>query len=214
MDEGVKRKVDTFFAKWKQQVYKKGEILIRADEDPSGIFYLTEGLVRQYTISRSGEEVVLNIYKPSAFFPMLWAMTRVHNMYFFEALNSVTIRKAPKDQALEFIKQEPDVLYDLLRRVYIGIDGLLTRMTYLMTGNAYEQLIIELLLHAQRFGIKKNGFIEVQNVTEREFASHSGMTRETISRELKKLKEKGIVTFSKNNLIIENIEDLESELVS
>lgn len=205
MDRKIAEKLDCFFAQFKRQSYKKGEILIRADDDPPGIFYLKEGVVKEYAISRKGDELVVNIFKPIAFFPMSWAINETPNVYYFEAITTVEVWRAPKEKVIEFIKNEPDVLFDLIRRVYRGTDGILTRMTYLMSGNAYARLVTELLIAAKRFGMPLR-------ISEKDLAAQSGMTRETVSRELKKLKDKGLVTFDKHFLTIQNAEKLEQEL--
>lgn len=212
MDTTVESKVDIFFSQHKKQNYKKGEILIRADDDPAGIFYLKDGNVKEYAISKKGDELVVNIFKPNAFFPMSWAMNNSSNSYFFEATTDVTLWRAPKNEVLEFLKNNPDVLYDLLRRVYKGTDGILTRMTYLMAGHAYGRLITEIIIQAKRFGKSSNDSI-VLNIAEKDIASQSGMTRETVSREMKKLKEKGLLGFNKNALVISDIQLLEDELL-
>ena len=214
MNEEIAKKLETFFLQFKHLKYKKGEILIRADDNPSGIFYLVSGTVRKYAISKKGDELVVNVFKPISFFPMSWAMNNEYNEYFYDALTPVEIYRAPKEPVLEFIKANPDILYDLMSRVYRGTDGLLRKMTYLMAGNAYTKLITELIIHAKRFGkkIEKSEKIEV-TISEKELATQSGITRETVSREMKELKDKGLVTFNKNVLTINNIEDLESELV-
>jgi len=212
MDSTIAKKIETFFTQFKHITYKKGEIIIRADDDPSGIFYLVSGNVRKYAISNKGDELVVNIFKPISFFPMSWAINNEHNEYFYDALTPLEIYRAPKEKVVEFIKNNPDVLYDLLSRVYIGTDGLTRRMTYLMAGNAYARLVTELIIHAKRFGKKTSTKIEV-TVSEKELATQSGMTRETVSREMKVLKDRKLVTFAKNILTIKNIEELEKELV-
>jgi len=214
MDTNVAKKIENFFIKFKNIKYKKGEILIRADDDPNGILYLVSGNVCQYAISQKGDEFVVNIFKPISFFPMSWAINDEPNEYFYEALTSVEIYRAPKEKVVDFVKNNPDVLYDLMSRVYKGTDGLLRRMTYLMAGNAYARLLTELIIHAKRFGKKneKTTRIEIK-VSEKELASQAGMTRETVSREMKNLKDKRIVTFDKNVLAINSIEELEKELL-
>jgi CRP-like cAMP-binding protein len=52
---------ETFYQQFITRDYKKGEMLIRADDDPQGIFCLTKGYVRQYTISPVGNELSLHI---------------------------------------------------------------------------------------------------------------------------------------------------------
>lgn len=213
MEQQIQQKIDSFFRQFKHQIYKKGEILIRADEDPSGIFYVKTGIVKKYAISMKGDELVVNLFKPVSFFPMSWAINDTPNKFFYEALTDVEIWKAPKEKAVMFIQENPDVLFDLLARVYRGTEGMLTRMAYLMSGNAYARLITELLIHAKRFGTKTNENTSVAvRVSETELASQAGMTRETVSREMKVLKKKGFVTFNKNTLVIDDIEKLEEEL--
>lgn len=205
MDNKIAKKLEEFFTKFKRKTYKKREILIRADDDPSGIFYLKNGHVKEYAISKKGDELVVNIFKPISFFPMSWAINNTKNMYFFEAVTDVEVFRAPKEKVVEFVKSNPDVLYDLLSRVYKGTDGMMTRMTYLMAGNAYARLITELIIHCKRFG-------SPLKISEKDLAAQSGMTRETVSREMKMLKAKGLVVFEKNTIVLKNLSGLEEEL--
>ena len=213
MDEQVRSKIDNFFKQFKHQIYKKGEILIRVDDDPDGVFYLTQGTVKEYAISRKGEELVINVFKPVSFFPMSWAINLTPNAYYYEAFEDAQIWKAPREKVVEFIKENPDVLFNLMSRVYKGTDGILMRMVYLMSGEAYTRVVTELLISAKRFG-KPNG-TEIQlNISEKDIANQAGMARETVSREIKILKDKGLVTLQKNVLVIKNIMNLESELLN
>jgi len=208
MNSVIADKIDAYFKQFKHQQYKKGEILIRADDDPHGVFYLKEGIVKEYVISKKGDELVVNIFRPVAFFPMSWAINNTKNMYFFEAVTDAEVFRAQKEKVIEFVKNNPDVLYDLLSRVFRGTDGLLMRMAYLMSGNAYDRLVAELVIHAKRFGKSEDNKVELR-VSEKDLADQSGMTRETVSREIKIFKHKGLVTFNKNTLVINDLNQLE-----
>lgn len=213
MDVTLQKKINDFFEAFKHQEYKKGEILIRSDDNPAGVFFLKKGEVKKYTISKKGEELVVNIFKPNSFFPMSWAINNTTNNYYYEAMSDVLVYRANKNEVVQFLKKDNDVLFDLLSRVYVGLDGLLLRMVYLMSENADDRLIVELIIHAKRFG-RKNGEIYEVETSEKDMASRSGMTRETVSREMKKLRDKGLVKFNKNLLIINSITRLEEELVN
>lgn len=212
MDEVTAKKVDDFFKKYKYQAYKKGEILIRADENPQGVLYLKGGIVKQYAISRKGDELIINIFRPISFFPMSWAINKTPNNYYYEAMTNLNIWRAPSEDVVAFIKSNPDILYDLMSRVYRGTEGMLQRMTYLMGGNAYARLVIEIIIQAKRFGKNVGNRIELK-IAEKDLASQSGMTRETVSREIKLLKNKKLVVFTKNVLVIADIQKLEDELI-
>lgn len=211
METTVAKKVDDFFTKHTHQTYKKGSILIRAGDNPSGIFYLKDGLVKEYAISKKGDELVVNEFKPFAFFPMSWAMNDTPNDYFYEAMTNLNVWRAPKEETITFLKQNPDVMYDLLSRVFKGTDGIMLRMTYLMAGSAYARLVTELIIHAKRMGKKNNTTIELM-ISEKDLGTQSGLTRETVSREVRILKSKNIIDFINNKLVILDLAKLEDEL--
>lgn len=213
MNIAVQKKLNTFFKQFKTKIFKKGEFLLRADENPAHVFFLTKGEVKQYIISRKGEEVVLNIFKPISYFPVSIALIDKPNVYFYEAISECEVAIAPKKEVAAFLKIHADILFDLLTRMFSGIDGLLTRMIYLMSGSAYPRLIAELITLAKRFGDKdeKTGMVRIKLI-EKDIAAQTGMTRETVSREMKMLKQKSLIEFHKNILIIKNLEKLQSEL--
>jgi CRP/FNR family transcriptional regulator, cyclic AMP receptor protein len=213
VEQQIIKKLEDFFGKYRLQLYKKGEILVRADEEASGIYYIKDGFVKKYAISKKGEELVVNVFKPGSFFPMSRAITGYKNKYFYEAKTPLEARKAPINDVLNFLKSNPDIVYDLLTRIYRGLDGVLMRTVYLMSGSAYSRLTTELILHARRFGKyeKETGKV-ICKVSEKDLAAQSGLTRETISREMANLKKKGLLEFHANTLIVNNLKKLEEEL--
>ncbi len=210
MNKPVKDIVKTFFDGHPLVRYSKGEILLRPDETLTNVFYLVEGQVVEYDISTAGNEVVINAFKPGAFFPMSLAMNNVHNDYFFEAATKLSVREAPADEVVQFIRENPDVCYDLLRRVYLGTDGLLRRMAHLMGGKARSRLVFELLNGAARFGEKRSGNAVHIPMTEKDIAKRSGLSRETVSRTMHALKDEGLVSVRANGLYIPDTKKLEA----
>lgn len=214
MDSDVSKKLDKFFQRYKSREYKRREILIRAADEPAGLFYLTEGIVRQYAITANGEELTINVFKSPSMFPMAWVVNDSISPHFFEAMTSVTAWVAPKNEVLAFLKQEPDILLDLVKRIYKGLDGYFMRMEHLMLGSAQARLIAELLIYARRFGEQLESQVKVNfKLTERDLAAQSGIARETVSREIQKLKQRKLINFERNTLIINDLRKLEEELL-
>lgn len=155
-------KVSIFFNNYPLRTFEKRQILIRPETPLPGVFYLVEGRVSQYDIASSGSEVVVNIFKPGAFFPMSTALNNTPNYYFFETSTEVKVRVAPAEAAVHFLQDNPDITLDLLKRVYKGTDGVLRRMAHLMGGDAKHRLLFEILNTAYRFGeLQKDGSIHI-----------------------------------------------------
>lgn len=214
MQDGVKNKLEKFFSKYRQIRYKKGEIILRAEDPPQGIFLLTEGIVRQYAISPKGDDLTLNIYRPVSFFPVAFFINSSQNNYYFEAMASVFAFRAPGEEFIEFIKKEPEVMFDLLKRIYTGLEGFFLRMEYLMVGDVKNRLIAELLIYSRRFGVKTNPGITIDlKLTQKDLAAQAGVARETVGRILKTLKDSSLIGYKERKLVIKDLAKLEKELL-
>lgn len=214
MTPQVAKKVEKFFSEYPLRQYSKGELLILADENPKHIYYLVSGLVREYDISYRGDEIVVNVFKHPAFFPMSWAINKTPNRYFFEAYSKVAVREAPPQDALEFIKRNSDVMFDLLGRLYIGVEGMSRRMAHLMGGSAKSRLLFELILEAKRFGKPREDGSYLMVLNESEIASRAGLSRETVSREIRELKKMNLIEVGRKGILLQDIESLEAKLGS
>src|SRR3990170_3991305 len=181
MDKDINQKLLGFFSKHVLQSYKRGEILIRAEEEPPGVFYMINGYVKMASIFENGSELTVNIFKQGAFFPMLWAIADSDNAYFYQAMTSTEVFKATRGDALKFINDNPDVLYDLTRRLLVGMDGLLSTTQQLLYGNAYKRVASAFIVSAKRFGKSfknKNVLIDIP-LTHQDIANLAGITRKT-----------------------------------
>jgi len=208
----VDTKVSDFFQQYPLRTYPKHELLLQAEEPINSVFYIVKGQVSQYDIAPNGNEVVINVFKPKAFFPMSSAINAAKNYYFFEAGLTTQTYVAPASDAVDFLKTNPDVMFNLLSRVYRGMDGVLRRMAHLMGGNAESRLIFELLNAAYRFGEQQsNGKVRLP-LTEGDIAKRSGLARETVSRSLQALKSRGLIETNRSGISIISPHALEIEL--
>lgn len=212
MAEDITPKITKFFSRYRLRQYAKGQILILNGDDTNYIYFLVKGRVKEYDVSHRGDEIILNVFKPPAFFPMSFAINKKQSPYIFEAETDIEIHQAPADEVVVFIKANPDVMYDLLSRVYSGVDGILGRMVRLMTGNARSRLIYELVIDSDRFGtIQKNGSCLLA-IHEKDLGIRAAISRETVSREMNKLKSEGVIEMSSKGILIKNLEAFKAKL--
>ncbi|OGG12908.1 hypothetical protein A2773_01720 [Candidatus Gottesmanbacteria bacterium RIFCSPHIGHO2_01_FULL_39_10] len=209
------KEFEIFYKQFKLRSYKKGEILIRSDDDPQGIFCLTKGYVRQYTLSKAGIELTLHILKPISYFPMVWAINGTPNVYNFEALTDVEVGRAPKDKVVNFIKDKPKVIFELMSELLEDYAETLTRVEHLVFSDAYRRVISVLLYIAKHFGDNDGKQIRVGNrFTHQDIATLVGVARETASIEMVKLEKKGLLDYSDHLMMFKSIPNLELELSS
>ena len=213
MEKETSELIENFFSKFKTINYKKGEIIIRSEEEPAGIFFLKKGFVKMNIIFANGSEFTLNIFKPGSFFPMIWAIGGVENYYFFQTMSEVTVQRATKLELLDLLKNNPDVMFDITKRILIGMNGLLTNFQYLIFGNSINRVAAAIYICSKRFGeTNKNGEIVIKiKLTHQDIANLAGMVRETASISIKKLERKGIIDHLNRLILVKDLKKLEME---
>ncbi len=202
MDQHIQDKLHAYFDTQNTKTYKKGSVITAAHQEPEGISFLVRGLVEQYDITPEGNKLTVNVFKPPAFFPMSWAINKTPNVYFFTALTDVKLKQADTDKTVAFLKDNPDVMFDLLSRVYKGTDALLRRLVMSARGVAANRLMLELLLEAYRFGEETEKDMWLVEIKQSVLATRSGLARETVSREMHKLVRAKLVTLTKRGFIV------------
>lgn len=212
MNEVVTQKLHEFFEPYHLQSIGAGQRILSPGDSTENVIYLVSGSVKQYDISDKGIEVVVNVFKENAFFPLYLKLLNVSNQYFFDSLTDVKYKLAPATKVLDFLKTNNDVTLDLLARVYSGAIGQQRRMVHLMGGTARSRLIFELVTAVKRFGeFSSDGSVTLA-MHEEDIAKLSGLSRETVSRELKKLKDENLVSIINRKLSIANVTLLEDLL--
>ncbi|OGM11877.1 hypothetical protein A2V80_02080 [Candidatus Woesebacteria bacterium RBG_16_39_8b] len=206
-------KLRNFFANYKYKRYKKGEIIIRDSDEPEAIYYIVSGFVKNYSITPDGKELTLNIYKPGSYFPIYLALGRMPNYYYFQAMSDVVVFKAPLKDVELLLAEDHEILYELTKRLSIGLNGLLIRMQYLLLNDAYNKVVSTFVFLAKRFGENgKNGEVLIKlPITHYEISNLACLTRETTSVEIKKLQKMGLINKRGDLYVINNIKELTEE---
>ncbi len=199
----ISDKLRSHFGSSDVKAYAKGEIITHAGQEPEGISFLVDGVVEQYDITPEGNRITVNIFRPPAFFPMSWAINKTPNTYFYIASTDVKLQRADADKTIAFLLQNPEVMLDLLSRVYRGTDALLKRLVLATSGVAASRLIFELLIEAYRFGTEIDDSRRLVNIKQHTLAARSGLARETVSRELHKLEKAGMISLTKHGIEID-----------
>ncbi len=213
MDDTTLKDLDAFFSQYPIKQYHKDQILVYANEDPTGVFYLVSGTVRKYDIADSGDEIVMNVFKPSVFFPASWVLNKTPNRYFFQAESPIAVRRAPSDEFVDFLEAHPKIIYTLLKQVYLGLEDTQRRIIRLMHGDTRSRLLFELVIEGRRSGKLQADGSCLLSITAAELAHRAGLSRETISRELAKIvQDEDILARQGRLLVVRDLRALESQL--
>ncbi len=194
--------IDTFRRFGVKQTYKKGDYIIRPGETPSGVFYVYDGLVKAYDITKYGEENLLIIRKSDEIFPLIWALTGQERDVIYQALASTVVWKMSSDDFAGQVLSKPSALSPLLDMTIEMYRLHSERILNLEYRSVRERIVSFLITMANRFGEETPEGLNIGvPLRHQDIASSINASRETTSRELAHLERKGLL-FNKQSIII------------
>lgn len=184
------RELQPFFHKKK---FKKNEMIFMEEDTNKFMYIILNGKVKVTRITQDGKEQLLSIHKAGEFFgemSLIDSMTEPATVTAKEDCTLIIISKSDFKKLLlnhEFSEQLMMILCKRLRNAW-------NQMEWLTMLNASEKLKAIFKFLAGHYGREEKNYIKIMlKMTHAEFGELAGMSRETVSRELNKLKSKDYI---------------------
>ncbi|HSX47610.1 MAG TPA: Crp/Fnr family transcriptional regulator [Patescibacteria group bacterium] len=196
-----------------KQNFKKNDYIIRPGDTPHGVFFLYQGLVKAYDITKYGEENLLIIRKQEELFPIIWAVTGEDRGIIYQAIAPTTTYRVNQKAFLKFITNNVDALLPLLDMTMEMYRLHSQRIMTLEYRTVRERIISFLLNMSQRFGTPKDGGILIElPLRHQDIASSVNASRETASREISALERRGLLINKQSYIELKDVETLKKYL--
>lgn len=181
----------------------KGQILIYEGDDISNIFLLSSGYVKVFHIHATGTQQTIIIYAPGEPFPLVGFLSgQGVARYFYECMTDVELKVMPQREFQEKIRGNWELGEKLITYGYILSNQFTERIETLSAHRSHEKLAALLSYLADKAGEPSNGKTRLSlPLTTQEIADMCGLTRETASMQLQRMKREGIVS-GRRNLVI------------
>ncbi len=184
---------------------KKRSILIYQGEIPRQAYIVLSGVFKAYRLSNFGEEQIVGFRTKGDMFPETWIFNKTSSaLYYYEALEDAEVLTVEKPVLLDLIESNMDIKQKTLNYIVTGYTSLLMQITALEQSRAAEKLLLMMYYLMFRYGKETTtGVYHVDlKLTHTTLGSLMGLTRETTTMELGRLKRKKIVTYSSKGYVI------------
>lgn len=205
-------RLENFFQKGRKVNYAKDEIILGPHTKPRGIYFIEQGFVKIYSISKRGDENIHIIYKPGEIFPIVWALRNRRHNIFYSTVSDCQLRLVARGDFLKFIKASGPAAYLLLIQLADQFSVHINRVESLGLRHVNERVAHRLLMLATRFGKKRGNKITIEApLTHQTIADSINLTRESVSREIERLEKQNIIEYSEHKIVINNAKKLAEE---
>lgn len=203
--EVVLEKIAEYFDEFPSEQFEKGTIILHQDITPQTAYVIKSGVVKIYNLTARGEEKLIGFATHGDIVPLGWAMgVAKKSQYYYQAFNDSSVYRIPRDEYTEFLKNHPEVVYEVLQRAVRDILRYQLRINALGQSKAADKVLNTIHYLSLCFGRDlENDVVEIPlPLTQQDIANCVGMTRETTTAELRKLIAKQVITRNEQSYIV------------
>lgn len=187
---------------------------MHAGQTITHVHLIVEGAVHSYRVGQRGHTITHTFYGPGDIFPVAGVRQVDAITTNFEPLVDTKLFRLPRATFTKLCRENNLASYELAVQVTEQYAHYVQRVGNLQYTNAYDRVIYFLLLMAQRFGRPgESQAIEITlPLTHYLIASTVNVARETASRCMKRLTQKGIIQKRSKRYLIADVTALGAEL--
>lgn len=187
-----------------KRVFKKHSVLLYQGEVPRMAYVLQSGLVKMYGINNAGEEQIVAFHEPGDAFPGPWLFNKAPTtLHYYETLTNCTVLTLMRETLYDTM-HKPEFLQYTLDYFVANYTGLIMRVTALEQSRAREKIMFTLYYLLFRYGRKVDAthYAIRLPLTHKLLANLVGLTRETISNEVNKLKRQKVLQYKEHTYVV------------
>lgn len=184
------------FNKLPLRKYNKGQLLLFQGEVPRFGYILKKGIIKEYDISKQGNEQITWLINKFEVFPFPWLMNSTPAVsYYYETVTDCEVYILRKEEYYELLTRSKEFLYSELKRQATKENEQTRRLAAVLNFKAENKLVNTFHYLIECYGLALNNKsvgLDI-SLTHQDLANLTGLTRETVSKEIGSLKKKGII---------------------
>jgi len=182
-------------AKMSELDVKKGEVLFRKGSRGTALYVVQRGAIKIVLPSKIGEEMIVAIFKEGDFLGELALLDREPRSVDAVAFTPSRLFLLERQDFFDLLKTNDEAMRVLLASLSSRIrntDSLLEYTCFLNIPARFAKKLLELW---DAFGRQDEGELEISlKITQKDLAGMIGSSRESVNKELRQLRENGIIS--------------------
>ena len=196
-------------ASLKRQSLKKGEVFFRKGSKGTVLYIINKGAIKIVLPSKEGGEIILAIFTKGDFFGEMALLDGMPRSADAVALEPSEVLVLKRRDFLSFLQDNEKAIQSILYSLSMRLrktDDFLEDTCFLKISARFAKKLVDL---AETHGRREEDDVVIDlRLTQSDLASMVGATRESINKELRVLREKGLVSVRERAIRIHDVERL------
>ena len=174
--------------------YNKGDIIFSEGNIANTLYFINQGKIKLYKHTKEGKEQILHILSDGDFFGELDLLRSSEYKFNSKAIENAKICTLSKDEMKNIIMKNPEIGLKLLESVGERLSDAERLAQNLATKDIDSRIAYLLIDFMEKYSDKINENVSIKLPISREdMSNYVGVTRETISRKLKKFEDEQLI---------------------
>ena len=173
---------------------KKGDVIFQEGGISNSLCFINEGKVKLYKYTKDGKEQILSILSKNDFVGDLELLKESPHKFNAEAIEDCKLCIITKDEMKTLMMNNPEMVIKILESVAEKLSQMEELIQNLATNDIDARVAYLLIELIEKYGHRKDDNIIIElSITREDMANYIGVTRETMSRKLRKFEDDGII---------------------
>lgn len=183
--------------------YAKGDIVFSEGNVANTLYFINEGKIKLYKYTKDGKEQILHVLSEGDFFGELELIKPSKYTFNSKAIIDSKICTLTKDEMREIMMKNPEIGIKVLETVGERLAKVESLAQNLATNDVDSRMAYLLIDLMEKYGepTKENISLKLP-LSREEMANYIGVTRETVSRKLKKFEDEELIEIIGTKTII------------
>jgi len=199
----IHEEIEILAALLRRRSIKKGDILFQKGDEGTALYAILRGCIKIIVTTPVGDKITVAILNDGDFFGEMALLDGMPRSADAVALEETQLAVLDRDDFLTFLSQHEHAVRAILRTLSIRLrktDDLLSEICFLSLSARLAKRLLELAKGESADG--EDVSMLTMRMTQKELANLLGVSRESVNKELKTLRDKGIVSTARSRIVI------------
>lgn len=198
----TKKELDSIRSNFVLKEFKKSQIILHEEETSEYMYIIVKGKVKISRTAKEGKEMILSMHGAGEFFGEMALIDGETVPATVSAMERSLIALISRDDFFVLLYAQNKVLHNLLRILCIRLREAWKRIQLLNFNDASQRVKMLFLMLSDGYGEKTaEGTTLRVRLIHQDIADMTGLTRETVTRVLDRLKRSGEIRINKSKLV-------------
>lgn len=197
----------------KRRSIRKDDFLFHKGDEGTALYIIYKGLIKIAVTTRRGDEVTLAMLTDGDFFGEMALLDDLPRSADAMALEDTQLYVLNRADFLSFLIHNEHAVRAIIQVLSLRLrrtDDMVAEVCFLNVSSRLAKRLVDLV--ESRHQVDKGDERYNVHLTQRQLASLIGVSRETINKELKILRQKGIVATARNTITVRDLDRLKNRI--